>query len=100
VINVTTYDVLLNCYITVTTAIGSSARDRRIDIGHRFQHVPRTGAAGPINNLSFHCHDPKVSVRTSGVKCLKCNACCRGGKKRAIQHSLRSLDLDDRKKSE
>ena len=62
VINVTIYDLLLNCYLTVTTAIGSSAG------GPADRYRPQIisgyfGARGRlINNLSLHCHDPNVSV--------------------------------------
>jgi hypothetical protein len=58
VINVTIYDLLLNCYMTVTTAIGSSGR---LYLG-LFESRGPAGAARPINYPSLHCHDPKVSI--------------------------------------
>jgi hypothetical protein len=64
-----------------------------VELGGLFESRGPAGAARPINNPSLHCHDPKCPFRTTGLKYNACDS--RGGrKKRAIQHSLRSLHLE------
>ena len=57
-INVTIYDLLLDCYLTVTTAIGTSGRTSRIDTGRR----------GSLITFRSTVTTPKWPFRTAGRK--------------------------------
>jgi hypothetical protein len=61
VINVTIYDLLLDCYLTVTTGYRLKRADQQIDIGRRLSRAISELADGSL--ITFHSTVTIQSVR-------------------------------------
>src|SRR4029453_9653690 len=93
VINVTIYDLLLNCYLTVTSAIGSSAQTsgRTLAVDSQIR-IPGTGRRRLVPLITFHSTVTTPNVRfgqvaLSALTAMHLTVSSRR-QKRAIQHSL------------